>query len=237
MLLLIAGAVIGLIALAHTAPFPFLIDAAGPARTVWRMPPTPAPTVYLTYDDGPNPTATPALLDVLRTEGVTATFFVIPKHVTDETTPILRRMFAEGHAVALHTDSRSWMTARPSTFRAMLKAAEARITAAGGQAPCRAFRPHAGWRSLQMSAGLAQSGYTLVGWTWRMWDFDWYRAPDPAPLARRLAGQATPGAILVIHDGHHVDPRADRAYAVEATGQLIPALRARGFAFGRVCGD
>lgn len=236
MLLLIAGAVIGVIALAHTAPFPFLIDAAGPARTVWRMPPAPTPTVYLTYDDGPNPTATPALLDVLGREGVTATFFVIPKHVTDDTAPLLRRMFAEGHAVAVHSDSRSWMMARPSKLRATLRAAEARIAAAGGQAPCRAFRPHAGWRSLQMSAGLAQAGYTLVGWTWRMWDFDWYRAPDAAALARRLAVQATPGAIIVLHDGHHVNPRADRAYAVEATRRLVPALRQRGFAFRRVCG-
>lgn len=236
MLLLILGALLGVVALAHTAPFPFLIDAAGPARSVWRMPPASIPTVYLTYDDGPNPEATPALLDVLRRERVVATFFVIGKHVTEETAPIVRRMFAEGHAVAMHSDSRSWIFMSPSRLAARLRAAEARIEAAGGQPPCRAFRPHAGWRSVALSAGLARSGYALIGWTWRMWDFDWYRTPDPGALARRLASQASPGAIIVMHDGHHASPRADRAYAVEATARLVPALRARGFALGRVCG-
>jgi len=39
----------------------------------------------------------------------------------------------------------------------------------------------------------------------------------------------------VIHDGHHVDPRPERRYAIEATRQIVPALRAKGFAFGTVC--
>lgn len=237
MLLLIAGVVVGLVALAHTAPFPFLIDATGPARSVWRMPPAATPTVYLTYDDGPNPRATPALLDVLQRERAVATFFVIAQHINDDTAPIVRRMFAEGHAVAVHSGTRSWMATSPSRLQAHLRAAEARIESAGGQPPCRAFRPHAGWRSYAMSAGLARAGYVLVGWTWRLWDFNWYRAPDPAALARRLRDAASPGAIIVMHDGHHADPQADRAYAVDATARLVPLLRARGFAFGRVCGD
>jgi|SRR5262245_24591465 len=54
-------------------------------------------TIYLTYDDGPNPSATPALLDVLRDGGARATSFLIDAHVTDATAPIVRRMFAEGH--------------------------------------------------------------------------------------------------------------------------------------------
>ena len=73
---------IAVVALAHTAPFPFLLEYMGPDRSVWDLDTPGAPTVYLTYDDGPNPTATPALLDVLAREGVTATFFIIPGHVT-----------------------------------------------------------------------------------------------------------------------------------------------------------
>ena len=38
-----------------------------------------------------------------------------------------------------------------------------------------------------------------------------------------------------MHDGHHDDPRADRRYTIVATARLIPALRARGFAFGTIC--
>ena len=65
---------IGAVVLAHVAPFPFLFDVTD--ETVWRMPRTATPTVYLTFDDGPNPEATPQLLDVLARHGVRATFFV-----------------------------------------------------------------------------------------------------------------------------------------------------------------
>ena len=51
----------------------------GMARAAWHRP----STIYLTYDDGPNPSATPTLLDVLRDGGAHATFFVIDAHVTE----------------------------------------------------------------------------------------------------------------------------------------------------------
>ena len=70
MFLLFVAAGMGLMVLAHVAPFPFLLDALTPGSAHWDMPPREgAPRVYLTYDDGPNPTATPALLDVLAREG------------------------------------------------------------------------------------------------------------------------------------------------------------------------
>ena len=54
---------------------------------------------------------------------------------------------------------------------------------------------------------------------------------------RRLAGKASAGDIIVIHDGHHRDPQADRRHAAEAVRQLVPILRARGFAFDALCGE
>ena len=117
MLLLLAIA--GIALLAHTAPFPFLLDVTD--RTVWRMPATEPPTIYLTFDDGPNPTATPQLLDVLRKHGVAGTFFIIDKHLTRETAPIVRRAFEEGHAVALHSDTRAMMFYRPALVSSTLQ--------------------------------------------------------------------------------------------------------------------
>ena len=93
MLWLVAAIGIGVVALAHTAPLPFLLEWMGPDRSVWHVPREDGrPAIYLTYDDGPNPAATPALLDVLAREQARATFFIIPRHVTPETAPILRRM-------------------------------------------------------------------------------------------------------------------------------------------------
>src|SRR4030095_6498553 len=94
---------VAVIALAHTAPAPFLLDAMAGDRAVWHMPRTDPPTIYLTFDDGPNPTTTPDLLDVLSREQVRATFFLIDRHITDRTAPLVQRMFAERHAIALHS--------------------------------------------------------------------------------------------------------------------------------------
>jgi peptidoglycan/xylan/chitin deacetylase (PgdA/CDA1 family) len=83
-----------------------------------------------------------------------------------------------------------------------------------------------------MYAGLRRIDHRLVGWSWGMWDWNWWQSRESSDLARRLSRKASAGDIIVMHDGHHVDPRADRRYVVEAVSQLIPGLRARGFAFG-----
>jgi peptidoglycan-N-acetylglucosamine deacetylase len=232
---LVVGVVVGVGVLAHTAPFQFLIDWLHPSRSVWRMPPRDPPTVYLTFDDGPNPAATPALLDLLARERVQATFFVIDKHVTDATAPIVRRIVAEGHALALHSHTRRLMLMSPSGLADTLAKASARLEAITGRPPCNAFRPHAGWRSSMMLQGVGRQGLRLVGWGWRMWDFDWYRTPNPGRVAARLARRASNGSIMVLHDGHHKNPAADRRHTVAAVGLLVPRLRARGFEFGTIC--
>ena len=230
------AAVVGLLALFHTAPFPAAFDASVGDRSVWRMPPRDGvPTIYLTYDDGPNPVATGELLDVLAESGARATFFLIDDHVTDETAPLVRRMFAEGHAVAVHSDER-WLAFKSAeAIAARISAARARIEQAGGGAPCRAFRPHAGWRSPAMFHALERLDYRLVGWSWNAWDWNWFRARTAESIVGRVTSRASDGLIVVIHDGHHVDPRPERRYAIEATRQIVPALRAKGFAFGTVC--
>ncbi len=237
MLLILTLVGFGVMALAHMAPFPFLLEYIGPGRSVWSMPKSGGgPTVYLTFDDGPNPAATPALLDVLAQQGVRATFFVIPRHVNENTAPIVRRMFDEGHAVALHWHSRDLMLKKPADLAATLDAAADTIERLAGQRPCPLFRPHAGWRGGQMYEGLRQSNRTLVGWSYAMWDWNWWRPHKPERLAARLAGRASDGSVVVMHDGHHENPRADRARTVAATADLVPALKARGFAFGTLCG-
>ena len=236
MVWLVAAIGIGIVALAHSAPFPFLLEWIGPGRSVWHAPhASGVPTIYLTYDDGPNPRATNALLDVLSHEQVKATFFVIPKHVTPETAPILRRMHADGHGIALHSHTRKLMLERPEDLARLLSADADRIAALAGGAPCRLFRPHAGWRGGQMYAGLDQADYRLAGWSFGMWDFNWWRPSKPEKLATRLAAKASDGDIIVMHDGDHANPRADRAHTVRATADLIPLLRAKGLSFGRLC--
>jgi peptidoglycan/xylan/chitin deacetylase (PgdA/CDA1 family) len=225
----------GIVALAHTAPAPFLLDALAGRRAVWHMPRTDPPTIYLTFDDGPNPTTTPDLLDVLARERVRATFFLIDRHINDRTAALVARMFADGHAVALHSHTRAYMLMSPQTFARTLTAAADHIEQVAGYRPCRAFRPHAGWRSASMYAGLKQIDHQLIGWSWMLWDWNWFRRRTAEAVVARVLERANPGDIVVMHDGDESAPLADQRHTVEATARLIPELRAKGFAFGTIC--
>ena len=237
MMVWVFAVVAGLITLAHTAPAPFLLEAFNPSRSVWHVDHAPGdpPAIYLTFDDGPNATWTPPLLDALRETGAHATFFLIDEHVTEATAPIVRRIADEGHGIGLHTGTRRFMSMEPEALAAALRAAAARITAITAREPCRLFRPHAGWRSGEMYEGLALAGYRLAGWSWGMWDFNWGRRRDAGALARRLSKKASPGDVIVIHDGHHQNPREDRRHASETVRRLVPELDARGFTFRPLC--
>ncbi|MDP2054767.1 MAG: polysaccharide deacetylase family protein [Acidobacteriota bacterium] len=228
---------VGAAVLAHAAPFPFLLEAFRPSRSVWHVPPTPGvpPTIYLTFDDGPNPVWTPPLLDALREQGAHATFFLIDDHITPETAAIVKRIADEGHAIGLHSGTRAQMIDDPEALAAWLDDRADRIEAIAGEPPCRLFRPHAGWRSGTMYEGLEDAGFTLAGWSWGMWDWDWWREPSGDHVARKLVKKASPGDIVVIHDGHHKNPRAQRRHAGETVTRLAPLLRQKGFRFGTLC--
>ena len=235
-------AAFGALTFAHFAPFPFVLDWTSRGVALWRVSSDRAPevnpaspTIYLTFDDGPNPTATPELLDVLARERVRATFFIIDRHLTAETAPIVRRMFAEGHGVALHSHTRRLMTLSPGELQRTLDEAADRMERLTGSEPCAAFRPHGGGRSRRMLNGLRASGRRLVGWGAFLWDWDWFRKPAADRLVPRIARRAGPGSIVVLHDGHHENPRADRQYTIDTVRELIPALRAKGFEFGSIC--
>lgn len=236
-MLALVAIVVGAFVAAHTAPFPFLLEAFRPSRSLWhvKQPRGAPPTLYFTFDDGPSARWTPPLLDALRDHQVRATFFLIDDHITDDTEPIVRRIVDEGHAIALHSGSRQPMVMSPEALSQRLQSAARRIELITGRPTCRLFRPHAGWRSSTMYDGLAKAGYRLAGWSWGMWDWDWWRAPRADRVASRLARHASAGDIIVIHDGDHADPQADRRHAAETIVRLAPLLRSRNFSFGTLC--
>jgi peptidoglycan/xylan/chitin deacetylase (PgdA/CDA1 family) len=234
-MLLLIGIGAAITALAHMWPAPFVIDWMAGERAVWAMPRTATPTVYLTFDDGPNPSTTSDLLDVLAEEGERATFFIIDEHLNEATAPIVARAFADGHSVALHSATRSPMVMTSAQLRRTLEAAAARIEHLAGRTPCRAFRPHAGWRSGQLYDGLREMDYRLIGFGWMLWDFNWFRTRSGEASFQRVAPRVSDGDIIVMHDGDESAPTRDQRHTVEATRRLIPALRARGFSFGTVC--
>jgi len=225
----------GIVVLAHTAPAPFFFDLIADGRAKWHMPKSDRPTVYLTFDDGPNPTTTPDLLDLLARERTHATFFLIDRHITDETAPLVRRMFDEGHAVAVHSHTRAWMLMSSDEFARTVTGVADHVERVADHRPCAAFRPHAGWRTWSMYRGLKKIDYRLIGWGWMLWDWNWFRKRTADSAVKRIGRRAGDGDIVVLHDGDESAPFADQRHTVEATARLIPLFRSRGLAFGTIC--
>jgi len=182
--------------------------------------------VALTFDDGPDPHATPALLDALRLHQVPATFFCVGRAVL-ENRDLIRRTFGEGHLVANHTMRHAWWTnflaGRP--LQREIEAASDAIRDVLG-APPRYFRSPAGLTNPHLAGALKRAGLTLVGWDVRGLDTCGGR---PERVVRRVLKKTRDGSIVVLHDGG-----AKPGRLLEIAGGVIAALRARGFSLVRL---
>ena len=187
------------------------------------------PVVYLTFDDGPHPTWTPRVLEVLARHGATATFFVLGQNA--EAYPELAsRLVEAGHDAENHTfDHASLDKVDRETFIAEVRDTDDAIhAAAGAQAdPISCLRPPYGAYDAQTSALAAELGKTLT--LWNVDPQDW-RRPGAAQIAEHLLAHARPGAILLMHDGG-----GERSQTVEALDTVLGELVARGYTFALLC--
>jgi len=194
------------------------VDADGVQRR------TGAGTVALTFDDGPDPRWTPAVLDLLRRYRVTATFCVVGVHVAAHP-ELVRRIAAEGHGLCDHTWTHDdALASRSSTaVRAELRRTYDAVAAAtGGRVPLY-FRAPAGRWSPRVLAEARRLGLRPLGWS--VDPADW-RRPPPAVIASRVLQGAAPGAIVLLHDGY-----GNRAATVSALATILPALAGRRLSF------
>jgi peptidoglycan/xylan/chitin deacetylase (PgdA/CDA1 family) len=196
----------------------------GPNLT--RLPARPgAKRVALTFDDGPNPDVTPAVLDLLEEHGARASFFCIGREV--ERHPGLARAIADrGHQVENHsyTHSHRFGFLGPSRLHREIDDAQQAIASATGRRPG-LFRAPAGIRNPFVQPALDGLGLQLVSWTRRGFDTVSRR---PARVLSRLLKGLAPGDILLLHDGAPVGGPPRRAVALEALPLLLNALAAHG---------
>lgn len=172
----------------------------------------------LTFDDGPNPAGTPALLDLFERYRVRASFFLIGRHVRACPT-LAAEVAARGHAIGNHTDTHPnllWLSA--GRIRDELNRCQDAIFRATGRQPLW-MRPPYGFRGPQLDPVVRRGGWTGVAlWTRIM--FDW--KPQPADAIIRRLSRARGGEILLMHDGHHVHGAADRSHVVRALEYWVP---------------
>lgn len=190
--------------------------------------------VALTFDDGPNPPHTQALLAMLHRHQVKATFFLKGRNV--EAFPQLVRTVAlAGHEVGNHSyHHRVMFSFARSSMREELSRTNALIREQLGYEPV-LFRPPFGAQGPGLRLALADLEMDSILASDH--GLDWEET-NPQRIAGRVLSEIEPGAIILLHDGEGDvdDPLAQdsRAATVAATELIIGALKARGFRFATV---
>jgi peptidoglycan/xylan/chitin deacetylase (PgdA/CDA1 family) len=190
-------------------------------------PPSPG-QLALTFDDGPNPTATPRLLEVLASRGARATFFLIGAYVQRER-PLAREILAAGHSIGNHTMHHLWLPRHSSsTIRAEMLACNAAIEQTIG-VPVTLFRaPHGAKRPAVLRIA-TELGMQTVQWNLMVGDWknrsgeNLHRRIQHGIAANERRGR---GTNLVLHDGSQFRPDEDRQATVDAVTKLLNALPA-----------
>ncbi|HSN76851.1 MAG TPA: polysaccharide deacetylase family protein [Anaerolineae bacterium] len=186
------------------------------------------PVLYLTFDDGPSPTFTPQIVQLLDRYDAQATFFVIGVHV--RRAPAALRPVAEaGHTIANHTLSHKSLAGRSQeAFAQELQATEEIVRAAVGDLLPAGLvfsylRPPGGGVDANTSPYAAALGYKVVGWD--IDPRDW-RRPGAAAISSFVIQRAFPGAIVVLHDGGGASQQT-----VVAVETILEAFSQQGYVF------
>lgn len=182
--------------------------------------------VALTFDDGPNPAATPQLLEVLARHHVRATFFLIGAHVLREP-GLTREIAAAGHLIGNHTMTHPWLPRLSSArIHDELRACNRALEDTLGR-PVRFFRPpHGARRPAVLRIARALELETVQ---WNLIVGDWKPVACATLLARLERGMARNrgrgrGTNVVLHDGGQAGVGQPRLPTVAAVAELLPRL-------------
>jgi peptidoglycan/xylan/chitin deacetylase (PgdA/CDA1 family) len=178
--------------------------------------------VALTFDDGPNATATLAIARILDRAGVKGTFFTVGKAL-DARPDISRALLGDGHLLGNHSyahDSYRWLDPRYLELARTQRAFARRL----GVCPA-FFRPPHGQHTPLMAFVVHRHGMTMA--TWDVSAGDWATS-DAGVIARRVLGKVRPGSIIDLHDGLDGHVNVDRTVLVRAMPAILDGLRRRG---------
>jgi peptidoglycan/xylan/chitin deacetylase (PgdA/CDA1 family) len=185
--------------------------------------------VALTFDDGPDPDSTPAVLDALDAAGARATFFVLGEQLMHHHA-IAREALARGHELGLHGFGHERHTDMPGRSAADdMARGVGTFEAAVGRRP-RFYRPPYGDFNEASYEACADLGMEPVYWSG--WGLDW-EAVAAERIAELSARDLADGSIVLLHDSARYAPRESAA----ATAAAIPLLASRAAAAGLTLGS
>lgn len=186
--------------------------------------------IALTYDDGPNPLATPRLLETLARNDVKATFFLIGEWVKREPA-LVRQIAAAGHAIGNHTMTHPWLSYQSAArIRAEINTANAVIEDTIGTRISLFRPPHGARRPIVFEVARELDLATV---NWNVITYDWRpQAPERIVEHARAAVNRNQmrgrGSNVLMHDGGLDQPRMP---SVVATETIIADAKAKGMRF------
>jgi peptidoglycan/xylan/chitin deacetylase (PgdA/CDA1 family) len=184
-----------------------------------------AADVALTFDDGPHPLGTPAILDVLGAANARATFFLVGVQV--ERAPALAaEIVAAGHGVALHCHRhRNVLRLPPRALARDLARAVDVIADATGRAPD-VYRPPYGIFSPLALALARRHGWRAL--LWSRWGRDWAAPATPASIAARATDGLRAGDVVLLHDADHYSVPGSWRRTAAALPAILDEIAFRG---------
>jgi peptidoglycan-N-acetylglucosamine deacetylase len=143
--------------------------------------------------------------------------------------PRLARAVAEaGHEIGNHTQNHKKLHLQfPAGIRNELVDAHARIEETTGRIP-RFFRAPHGLRNPVVHHWTAKLGYTVIGWTFGVWDS---ARPGAETIRTRVRARLQPGAVILLHDGDGNDPDGDRSQTAAALPGILRDAQEAGYVF------
>jgi peptidoglycan-N-acetylglucosamine deacetylase len=220
-----AGAGLSLAALAYAGPalapvVPRLGDSLG-----IELRQGDAAGVAITFDDGPHPQGTPAVLEALREAGAVATFFLAGEQVVRRPA-LAAEIVSAGHRVELHCHRhRNQLRLTPRMLLEDAERARAAIEEASGQAIAD-YRPPYGIFSAPGLRAVRGRGWRPV--LWSRWGRDWTRRATPGSIARRASAGARPGDIVLLHDADYYSAPGSWVRTAAALPRILEELEERG---------
>jgi peptidoglycan/xylan/chitin deacetylase (PgdA/CDA1 family) len=191
---------------------PALCTALGIDRRV------PGPDVLLTFDDGPHPEGTPAVLEALGTRK--ATFFMVGEQV-ERYPDVAASVAAAGHDIGLHGyRHRNQMRVTPRWLAGDLQRGAEVIAEATGRAP-RLYRPPYGIFT-PTGLALARRSYTLLMWS--KWGRDWRARTSPEEIARLATRDLGDGDVILLHDADWYSAAGSHARTAAAVPLILERL-------------
>lgn len=151
----------------------------------------------LTFDDGPHPQGTPAVLDALAAAGAGATFFLVGEQVRANPS-LAREIVAQGHRIGLHCDRhRNLLRLTPSQVRRDIERAHETIAAATGVEPAIYRPPYGILNAAALRIARARAWRIML---WSHWGRDWEARATPESIAALATTGLRPGSVVLLHD-------------------------------------